>query len=161
MTIQASIIVDFGAAEEGKFIAAELDAEKNGNKSNFVQGDSVYFRVYSNCAYAVTKTSGTVILVENTETDFLTEVATFVNSNQYTTTKKIKDGTLEVTPVWYGNNLGTLKKTDNTVVSLVNIVDNPLGVCKIRYKSEYDLWMLNAPSSIPDEYSVVILISSE
>jgi len=44
MSVTASIVIDFGALENGAHIAAELDENKNGGKTTFLAGDVVYFR---------------------------------------------------------------------------------------------------------------------
>ncbi len=159
MSVQASIIVDFGASGEGKYLFAELDQEKNGNKTIFSQGDNVYFRIYADCAYSVGTTSGAVVQEETIETGIINEVASFINSDQFSVTKKIKDGTLVTSPTWFGTDLGAIQKFNNTTIALVTENADPLGVCKIEYKSEYDLWKLTPPASIPEEYAIIILIT--
>lgn len=159
MSVQASIVIDFGASAAGKYLFAELDAEKNSNKTSFSQGDNVYFRVYADCLYTISVTSGGVVQEETIESGAIQELASFINSNQFEVTKKIKDNTLVETPDWFGADLGNIQKINNTTISLVTVQDNPLGICKIEYKSEYDLWKLTPPGSIPEEYAIIVLIT--
>ena len=161
MSVQTSIVIDFGASGENKFLFAELDNEKNGSKTTFRQGDDVYFKIYADCAYSVRVTAGSALLEETIETDIINETASFINNNQFTVTKKIKTGTLASSPTWYGTNLGNIQKIDNTIISLVTETTDLLGVCKIEYKSEYDLWKLSSPVNIPDEYAIIILITCD
>ena len=160
MTVQASIIVDFGALEEGGHLSAELDSEKNSSKTTFLQGDAVYFRVYASCEYDIRLTSGSAVKEDTVISDTIHETASFILSSSFATGKLIKDGTLDAAPVWYGNNLGDIKKTGHTQIALVNDIDDPLGICKISYNTEYDLWKLTPPASMPSEYAILILISA-
>ena len=84
-----------------------------------------------------------------------------LNSNQFQVAKQVKDGTLVAEPTWFGSNLGTIKKINDITIGLEINIDNALGICKIEYQSEYDLWKLTPPANIPDEYAIVILITCE
>jgi hypothetical protein len=159
MSVTASIVIDFGALENGAHIAAELDENKNGGKTTFLAGDVVYFRVYADIAYAITPTSGDVVkALSSVESETIGEILAFVKTKQAGVQKKIKPGTLSWT--WYGNNPGNLLKTGATEVTIDTALEAPLAVGKVEYKSEYDLWTLTPPAGMASEYAILILVTS-
>ena len=154
--ITASIVVDFGFLNADGHIMAELDAEKNMDKTSFAAGEDVYFRVYADLNYGVSSTAGRVIKQETkTETDTITELVSFLEVQTTTAQKLIKIGSESIT--WYGNDGGAITQTGTTQIS---VVTPELLIGSLEYKSEYDLWKLSPPASMSDPFSILILIKA-
>ena len=159
MAVTASIVVNFEKSDASSYLVVELDSDKNLGKTTFRQGDEIYFRVFSDISYSVDVTDGSAIKEESSvELADIKETLSFVKTKKATVQKKIKGSSISQT--WYGTNLGNLVKTGTVNVEIDTAEDEPLGVCEITYKSEYDLWKLVPPAGMPDEYAIIILITA-
>ena len=159
MAVTASIVINFETNEQTSYLVVELDSEKNLGKTTFRSGDEIYFRVFSDISYLVDVTDGSAIKEESSvELADIKETLSFVKTKKATVQKKIKGSSISQT--WYGTNLGNLIKTGTVNVEIDTAEDEPLGVCEITYKSEYDLWKLVPPAGMPDEYAIIILITA-
>ena len=159
MAVTASIVINFETNEQTSYLAVELDSDKNSGKTTFRQGDEIYFKVYSDVSYSIDVTSGAVVQEETlTETADIKETLSFIKTKKATVQKKIKDNS--ISQVWYGDVIGDLIKTGSLTVEIDTAELEPFGICKITYRSEYDLWKLVPPAGMPDEYAIIILITA-
>lgn len=161
MGAQATLVIDFGAAGIDAILEAELDSDKNLGKTSFNSGDVVFFRVYSDVPYTIETTSG-IVSEEgaNPEQEAVdAEILNFVGEKSVDTGKLIRDGSpLIVT--WYGTVLGTLTKTGSKQLTVDTALTDILGICKVEYQTEYDVWRLTPPGGMPEEYAILVLIKA-
>ena len=159
MAVTASIVINFEKTDETSYLAVELDSEKNLGKTTFRQGDDIFFKVYSDIDYSIDVTSGTVVQTESdTESAEIKETLSFIKTKYATVQKKVLGNS--ISQVWYGSTLGDLFKSGVVSVEIDTAEAEPVGVCEITYKSEYDLWRLVPPAGMPDDYAIVILITA-
>lgn len=161
MGAQATLVIDFGVAGADAVLEAELDTDRNLGKTNFNAGDVVFFRVFSDVSYTVSVTSG-IVSKENTipEQEVVEdETITFVAEKSATSVKLIRNGS-PITVVWYGTVLGVITKTRSKQFTVATNVEDILGICKIDYQTEYDVWRLTPPGGMPEDYAILILIKA-
>ena len=159
MAVTASIVINFEKSDASSYLTVELDSEKNQGKTAFRQGDNIYFKVYSDVSYSIYVTSGSVVKEEAlTESADIKEVLSFIKTKTASVQKKVLGNS--ISQVWYGDNIGDLFKTGVTSVEIDTVEDEPIGVCEITYRSEYDVWRLIPPDGMPDDYAIVILITA-
>lgn len=145
MTVTATLQVQFQGANKNGLLTAEVDSRPdgyNGGRTTFTFGDEPVFLVRKSPNVTITaiKTSvGTVTKVADgvtQEEDFLT----YYNSKSATTAKPIS-GNLE--GVWYGQNLGRIKKGgDNEVVINESAPVTEAGVLGVTYDSNFTAYRL-------------------
>lgn len=161
MGAQATLVIDFGAVADSAVLEAELDIEKNLGKTNFNPGDVVFFKVYSDVPYTIETTSGIVseegVNPEQKAAD--AEILNFVGEKSVDTGRLIRNGS-PLTVTWYGTVLGTLSKTGSKQLTVTTIEENILGICKVEYQTEYDVWRLTPPGGMPEDYAILILIKA-
>ena len=144
--ITASVVVQFGEASAAEAVLmAEVDGRDEGLNpgSTFVAGDSVYLLVH---AYLVTDiaavcSAGSIGFISRGVRS-VTEQVAFADSIEASVHYPV-DAITDV--VWVGTDLGAVVSVGGTGVrSGVKGV----GILEITYNTAYEVWRLNAPSSI-------------
>ena len=155
----ATLVIDFSSVPEGETLQAELDDERNGSRSSFAPGDTVFFRVWASIPYQVEATAGAVSQVEQGVASEVAEVLSFPHTDEASVQYPVA-ALGEVT--WYGQSLGPLSAPGGTAIRAAQGGPDRIGICKCSYSHRYDVWQLQSPS-IPtgmDEYHVLIVISA-
>lgn len=161
MSTTATLVIDYGS-DDTAFLVAELDTDRNNDKSSFQIGDTVFFKVYHSGAYTVEASSGSVTSIEIDETKVIEgETISFVQSKTVGVSKKCIGIT---NTIWQdaggGNNYGTIAPVDHNMVAADGADNNSLGMAKIDYTTEYDVWAINCPVGAPADYAILILIKA-
>lgn len=137
-------------------IAIELDSAKNGDKSQFSSGDTVFFKVYTSpLALALDQASSSgQVTIGSTANGDVTEKLTFAN---------VKEATLRYLGNsvksfrWFGNDLGTPTLNGN----LISLQAAGIGVLEVVYSAAYregNLSGVTIPAGVK-EFPVVVVIS--
>ncbi len=170
MTVVASIVIDFASASSS-YLTAEINSDDNNDKTTFIAGDPVYFRVAAEAAYSCFSSDGHITLmstdnyIEEENLLSFTEDAVVEDNSSYT---KSLSGLIHSIDsyVWYGVDYGLITQVEaNTVQCNGGVLDifpdseHP-GVCKLNYTHKYDLLKLNAPPGMSEEYAIVIVIKN-
>ena len=154
----ATLVIDFSSVPEGEILQAELDEERNGGRSSFAPGDTVFFRVWASIPYTVEATAGSVTRVEQGASEEAEEVLSF----PYTDEASVQHPVASLgDTTWYGTSLGTLSAAGGTSVRAAQGGAEKIGICKCRYTHQFDVWQLQSPS-IPagmDEYHVLVVVA--
>ena len=161
MSTTATLIIDYGS-DDSAFLVAELDSERNNDKSSFQVGDTVFFKVYHSGIYTVRASSGSVTSIAIDETDTIEdEVITF---NQSKTTNVQKKCIGVTNTIWQdaggGNNYGAIAPVSHNMVAANGADNDSLGIAKIDYTTEYDVWAINCPVGAPADYAILVLIKA-
>lgn len=179
MGTNATLVIDFGS-DESIFLAAELDAERNGDKTTFQPGDDIYFRVYHTngipyetspsvgpgLRYEIIPSSGSVTNILEGEPESVTaERLTFVQTKTANTSKYIHENNslYPVSYTWYdagsnGKNYGAITRAGDNQVSAALADADSVGIASISYTTKYDLFKVNTPVDATAKYGIVILI---
>ena len=162
MATTASILVSFGG-DENQLLEAALDGPRNGNRTTFGQGESVYFRVYHTIDYTVTPSSGTCSLeVSNESEDLVGEILSFIGNAVATVSKYI---TALTSQSWFdhdsGNNYGTLSIVGPKSIKAETADTDSVGVAIVNYTSAYDVWKLTPPINAPVDYHIGVHVKGD
>lgn len=146
-------------------IAVELDADLNDDKSCFLYGETVYFRMYSipsRIPVDIYTSMGNAVLNNN----FLSEnvedqEAAFTDEKSFTVTKPIITGPSNVR--WFGNDWGPLVKVDQGTMRASAATDEKIlaqhvANCMYDYTTEYRSGYLNGVYSSEDKVNVTVYI---
>jgi len=171
----ATLVVQYGAADKGNVIKAEVDEEKHSSSSQFSPGEEVYFRIYANCNYSITLSdSGSSFSQQATgkTATIKNKMIEFIQSKTASLSYPYKSGwSFE----WIGSppkiNGSTLPKpsepaVDSTEVKIQTSLDENkiLAVGLINsYDTKYDLYKLTPGSTISsrDQAKIVVFIAEE
>lgn len=163
MTTTATFVIDFGSVENA-FLSAELDSTANNEKTSFVAGDPVHFKVSANTNYMIEVTSGTFTNDINPSTpdghwvDTVTgEVVSFIKGSPATTQKMIDN---ILSSVFHGNDLGVITITDTTQIQANDSTDDSIGIATISYESSHFKHTLVPPISMTSVYHIVVYITA-
>ena len=150
-----SILVgDEEITEDEDFLYIELDDKRNNNKTTFVCGNNVYFRVYTNIDYEGLISYGSMTLVNQQIEDTVVDDPVIFLDNKPVSVSQFID---EVTSVsWYGNDLGTVSVSGfkSVVASLAD--DDNIGLCKLTFKTKYDVWKLVYTLDMPTRFKILL-----
>ncbi|RPI56434.1 MAG: hypothetical protein EHM49_00130 [Deltaproteobacteria bacterium] len=157
MTIESSILVEFKTSCESAdgYLSVELDDELNGDRSCFLYGEKVYFRIYHspNLTITVGSSDGTIFLESVNSIESLTENVSFANENIGSLSKFIKSIT---SYSWFGRSLGTILKTGDTSIRAAK---TGVAVAAVSYTTQYDVYSLILSDKGVEEYPVLVLVS--
>jgi hypothetical protein len=157
MTVQSSILVEFKTSCEDAdaYLEVELDDELNGDRSCFLYGENVYFRVYHSPSMSITveTSDGTVFLISTGNLEAVTENISFANENTGNVSKLIK---AIVSWVWFGRSLGSILKTGDTSI---RASASGVAVVAVSYTTEYDVYALTLSDKGIAEYPVLVLVT--
>ncbi len=163
MATNATFIVNFGSLTDA-YLTVELDEKKNSGKTSFLKGDTVYFKVYADCAYDIFTTSGSVSNDGvNVPEPIEKEILSFVYGEAPTTQKLIVPSSIS-NLIWFGsgaNNLGGINVIGNNTVQATNATSTTLGICTMDYNSQYNEHTLIPPSNMLDTWAILILIQAK
>lgn len=189
MAATASFVIDFGGIEDA-YLTAELDSVRNNEKSSFLKGDQVHFRVMADVNYSIEVTSGTILngnfgvleLVEN-------EVLSFIKGEPAGVSKKIASSINDPSPIksftWYPNdgnlitqyinntdktstfesivgssNLGNILPVDLKTVQAVNANKDTLGIASVSYNTDYNQHTVVPPAGMSDIWHIIVYIKA-
>lgn len=154
---KATLTIEFsfeGSADNSLIL--EVVAEDNDNKTRFIPGDTVFFRLYQigDFSYEIGSTNGSVSFVRD-GSSILEDDITFTNEGR--TVNLSKPATTLSSSFWYGRSLGGLTLSGyNNITSTLD----GYGVVNVKYNAPYKLYSLtNGCSSIPvglDKFIVLI-----
>ncbi len=161
----ATIRVQFGSPDgqgtsEGH-LSAEVDARPQGlnaGKTSFSPGETVYILVYKSDNVSITETicSAGSLSAQGTATVTVTDELMFEETDAASLSVPARAGI--GSSVWYGRSLGslTLQADKVTVKSAVKGV----GVAKVTYEAQAQVYALASPASLNGEtdFSILALI---
>lgn len=154
------VTITFVVAPDIEAVYAELDDDRNDDKTQFVYDEKAYFKVFTtpaNLSINLTSTDGSITFEGNGEED-IEELLVFTETeegeeNQVTVTRPI---TSLISTDWLGNSLGALSVEENVITaSLLGI-----GVCKVTYRTSFRRYALYLSERDEDTYTVIVLIRS-
>lgn len=160
MAAKATLVVQFGGVEGLAYLAAEFDANRNHDKTTFVRGDQVYFDVWASGPYIVQVSSGVANRIVTGETKLIENEVISFPKQDYANTQKAVD-TIQ-SYQWYGADYGNISSAginDPTKVIAADGDENTIGIATIDYLTQYDVWVLTPPASMPDDYAILIVVS--
>ena len=131
------------SSEDEGLITIELDATRNGDKTTFTQGDAVYIRVFHDRDYTGLISAGSAELIAIDEIfEAEPEYLDFVREEEPETARYIDS---IISFEWYGNDLGTVTKSDANKVKASGSGENTIGTGYLRYTSKCDVWKVVTP----------------
>lgn len=139
-------------------ISIELDEIKNGGKTSFLSGDTVFFKIHTAPAdlqFVKGSSAGTVD-VGAKESGIVTERVIFAGEKEVTL-QKIGDS-LESCK-WFGNDLGSPTLQGNRLT----IQQAGIGVAEVSYKTSYLSGSLSGVTIPPGEkeFPVVVVLTEQ
>lgn len=158
MAVESSVSVEFRtscADADGLFLTAELDAFLN-NKSCFVYGDRIFFRVYHSegAVISIESSAGTISLLGKNYNRLLAETISFAKTNEASLSKFIDS---IQSHIWYGRDLGSILKTgDTSIKSTISGV----GICYVSYMTKYDIYSITLQTQPYDSYPILVYIEA-
>lgn len=152
---EQSISISFvtAGAADGEVLAAELDSEKNGNKTQFLYGEKAYFRVYTypeSMGLTITESDGHVTS-EGSGTVDEEENIVFTNSNEGSCSKPVSSIT---SSKWLGNSLGSVSAAGTKIKTS----SKGVAVLKLNYRANFKRYALSLSAKADDSYTVVVYI---
>jgi len=143
------------SSEDEGLITIELDTKRNGDKTTFNQGDSVYIRVFHDRDYTGLISAGSTQLIATDEIfEAEPEYLDFVREEEPQTARYIHS---IISFAWYGNNLGAVTKSNANKVKASGSGENTIGTGYLRYRSKADIWLITAPASLPAIFKILAL----
>jgi hypothetical protein len=141
------------------YIYIELDPVRNSDKTTFLTTDPVFLRIYSNIDYNVICTAGTITKIKSGEVLAMDEeIVSFIHDEDPELSRPIESIT---SITWMGNNLGTLSEITSTKIRASLAGASSLGIGKVNYKAQYDVWKLTPPVIITDQFNIYVLSAQE
>ena len=172
VSFQAVIVDEDGNAIDGvgNYLSVEVNSEDNGDKTTFVFGDIVYYRVYKSPSIkslSIIVSDGSEAAVSTGHSADKVDVATFSASNTTNVSGYINSIT-SVTALG-GSSLGTISMAGGSTVKCSKESAGPadplIGVYRIAYTTLYSIRKLFGVSQPPgfgeddfDSYPVVIYL---
>lgn len=153
----ASFVIDFGGVENA-FLQVALDEIKNSGKTTFAKGDSVHFKVFTDVAYTIEVTAGTISDgITNVPILVGSEILSFIKGEPASVSNKLVsiDSTY-----WYGNNLGAITAVSVSSVQAANATEDTLGIASINYYTEYNEHTLVPPVGMTDVYHIIVYLKA-
>jgi len=161
----ATIRVQFGSPDgqgtsEGH-LSAEVDARPqglNGGKTSFSPGETVFILVYKSDNVSITETicSAGSLSAQGTATVTVTDELMFEETDAASLSVPARAGI--GTSVWYGRSLGNLMLQADKVT--VKSAVKGVGVAKITYEAQAEVYALASPAALNGEtdFSILALI---
>lgn len=157
MTVESSVNVEFKTKCEvtGALLSVELDADLNDDKTCFLYGEKVYFRVYHDATLVITveASDGAVFLHSVGAIDSEEENVSFVNTNEASTAKMVM--TLN-SYSWFGKSLGTLLHTGG---ASVRAGSSGVAIAAVTYTTQYDVYSVTLSDKGVESYPVLVLVT--
>ena len=156
MSVESSITVEFKTQCEvdGEFLTVELDSDLNGDRSCFLYGEKVYFRVYYSPALTITieSSDGSIFLESLNSSGEESENVSFADTNEANVSKLIKAIT---SYSWFGRSLGSILKTGITSIRASN---KGVAIVAIEYTTQYDVYSIMLSDKGIETYPVLVLV---
>jgi hypothetical protein len=170
---ESSLTISFNTTtgSSDQFIDLELDDDLNDDKSSFLFGDTVYFKVFTNCSTVDFYLSEGSIINVGSGTDDVTEIITFseppesaggvASDNTASLSYPAKDGTFSATKIGSGTGCGTIT-VDSVDSKQVNASLAGPGAYIVTYKSDYLSKKITGPNmpyewDTDESYPVVVV----
>jgi hypothetical protein len=161
----ATIRVQFGSPDgsggASGHLSAEVDARSdglNGGRTSFSPGETVHILVYKSNNVAITETicSAGSLTAQGTTTVTLSDELMFEDTDSASLSVPARGG-LD-TAVWYGRSLGGLSLQGDKVT--VKAASKGVGVAKVAYQADAQVYALASPASLNGEsdFSILALI---
>ena len=156
--MSGSVSVEFKTScvgVDGVYLSVELDDFLN-DKSCFVYGDRIFFRVYHSeeSIVTITPSAGSISLVGKNYNRLLSETISFANTNEASLSKLI-DSIQSRT--WYGKDLGSILKTGDTSIKSTN---SGVAISYVSYMTKYDVYSITLSTQPYDSYPVLIYVEA-
>ena len=154
---KASIVLTFAAScaeEEGHYITAEMDDEKNQGKTCFLYGEKIYFRVITIPKDMNIRLESSDGSVSNEGTGYFEyeEDVQFANTNEANTQYPIDS---IISSEWLGNSLGSISVIgDNTI----RTTESGVAILRLRYGVTYRSYAATVGPRDYPEYSILVYI---
>ena len=159
MTIQSSVVVEFKTQCDvaGEFLAVALDSDLNEDRTCFLYGEKVYFRVYFSPALTITidTSDGSVFLESADSSGEESENVSFVDTNEASVSNLIKAIT---SYSWFGRSLGSILKTGVTSIRASN---KGVAVAALEYTTQYDVYSIILSDKGVETYPVLVLVKGD
>lgn len=161
-TVTASLVVQFGAADVDSdgHLSVEIDNRDVSDgglnaSTSFVPGDTAYLLMYRSSNVQIDEVvSSAGSLVDNRQKVILnrTEYLTFAKTNEASLQKPAITGSISAK--WLGNDLGTIQVTEQLNVRSADV---GVGVLKVEYQTEAEVYRLSSPTLLNGETEFTIL----
>lgn len=156
MTVKSSVVVEFKiqCGVEGEFLTVALDTELNKDRTCFLYGEKVYFRVYHSPVLIITveSSNGLVFLESQGSISEESENISFADTNEANVSKLIKE---IISYSWFGRSLGSILKTGNTSIRAGS---TGVAVAAIEYTTQYDVYSITLSDQGVETYPVLVLV---
>lgn len=152
-SITVSFTTEADAAAAAAALIVELDADKNGDETQFIYGTKVYFRVYTypvDMKIAIIESDG-IITSEGDGVSEEEEDITFANTNEGSCSKPVKSIT---SSRWLGNSLGAISAKGVKIT----MASEGVAILKLGYKSSFRRFALKLSGKSDDSYTVLVYI---
>ena len=157
MAVTSSVTVEFKIQCDtaGELLSVELDAELNMNRSCFLYGEKVYFRVYHSPALTITviSSNGSVFLESLGVSSDEEENVSFADTNEGSVSKAIA---VLYSYSWFGRSLGAIVKTGWTSIRAAL---SGVAIAKVAYTTQYDVYSLILSDKGIESYPVLVLVT--
>jgi len=159
MAVTSSVTVEFKIQCDavGEALSVELDAALNMDRTCFLYGEKVYFRVYHSPALTITVISsdGSVFLESLGSSSDEEENVSFADTNEGSVSKAIA---VLYSHSWFGRSLGTIVKTGWTSIRSAL---SGVAIAKVLYSTSYDVYSIMLPDKGVESYPVLVLVRGD
>lgn len=159
MPITSSVTVEFKTQCDvaGELLSVELDAELNMDRTCFLYGEKVYFRVYHSPALTITVTpsDGSVFLENVGSSSSEEENISFVDTNEASVNKAIN---VLSSYSWFGRSLGSIVKTGWTSIRSAL---SGVAIAAVAYTTSYDVYSIMLLDKGVESYPVLVLVKGD
>jgi hypothetical protein len=159
MSVTSSVTVEFKIQCDvaGEPLSVELDTELNMNRTCFLYGEKVYFRVYHSPALIITviPSDGSVFLESVGSSSSEKENISFADTNEASVGKALD---VLSSYSWFGRSLGSIVKTGWTSIRSAL---SGVAVAAIAYTTSYDVYSLVLSDKGIESYPVLVLVKGD
>lgn len=159
MSVASSITVEFKTQCDaaGEPLSVELDAELNMDRTCFLYGEKVYFRVYHSPALTITiiSSDGSVFLESLGSSSSEEENISFADTNEASVSKAIN---VLSSYSWIGRSLGTIVKTGWTSIRSAL---SGVAIAAVAYTTSYDVYSIILADKGVESYPVLVLVRGD
>ena len=159
MSVTSSISVEFKIQCDaaGEPLSVELDTELNMDRTCFLYGEKVYFRVYHSPALTITviPSDGSVFLESVGSSSSEEENISFADTNEASVSKAID---VLSSYSWFGRSLGSIVKTGWTSIRSAL---SGVAIAAVAYTTSYDVYSLVLSDKGIESYPVLVLVKGD
>lgn len=152
----ASLTITFTASADTGDIVIELDDDMNNGRSEFLYGEKAYFKVFYDPSLVLYVTSSDgVITAEGMGQDSVEDDYEFTDGTEQSVSKPIMS---IIDYTWFGNNLGTIRKTGLYTFECADTPDpaTKVGIARVQYASQFARYAITVGTKPYDTYSVMV-----